>query len=265
MADAFPVIFVIDSSALLDSKTQDWQGFSQIGTCLLPQVVWETMQFLCDRAVEPEQERIAREFSRFYAESGWQTTDIRVSHPALKMPEGSAVSKAAQQAVAVAQCAYGLAEASPDELVVLVANNQPLLQNLSALQINNLCGITLAALLQWSRTQQRPPAVMQQIQAMQKESASAGTAQTPAVLSTLPKAQPAIAGPASATRRPTPSQRPGPIAQVVSGLIALIGFAIVGLVGWRLVHPASFQQFWQKTGLPGLPGGSTSPKSRSAP
>jgi len=160
------IILLFDVNGIIDKTTREWSEYSRVGTCYLPQVVYDEIQFLCDRASEPELERPAREFIRFHPESNWQLTGARATHPSLAPAQGQAQSKKARLNLAVVQCAYGLAQEMTNKLVVLVSNTQPLLQQIQALAVNNLCGITTTALLQWSRTSARPPAVTQQIQAI---------------------------------------------------------------------------------------------------
>ncbi|MDX2096256.1 MAG: PIN domain-containing protein [Leptolyngbyaceae cyanobacterium bins.59] len=266
MSDPFPTSLVLDISALMASKTRDWQEFSRVGTCFLPGPVVDELKFLCDRASDSDQEKVAREFSRFHPTSGWQTTDLSLSHPSIKAPSGSAASKNARLMVSVAECAYGLAESNPEELIVLVSNSHPLLQMVQSTNAENLCGITLTALLQWARTHQKPPAVVQQGRTMQaaimpgsvrSDSGSKPVrAKASPGRSTPPPAPPASPAPASAVRyRPnrSSSSHPGFLSQLISGVIALTLFTVAGLAMWQMVQPASFRQFWKRTGLPALP------------
>ena len=252
-----PVLVVLDLSTLMGSSTREWQDYSRIGSCYLPQVVYEEVEFLSGRAPEPDLEKTAREFLRFFPNSGWQLTNVNSSHPALTPPAGQTLSKQARLTLAVAQCAYGLSIEHSGELVVLVSTVQQLLQRLGGLQSTNLCGITPAALLQWARTGQRSPAVTQQMQAIiqtARSNTSAPTASTPSLPTARGKAP--ITGPASAVRTPAVS-RNSSAARGLSGLIAsllvLLGLAIVGGFAWRIIQPASFNQFWTRLGLPALP------------
>ena len=166
MSSSFPVRLIFDVSAIVAGKTREWQEFSQMGTCILPQAVWSELEFLCDRASEPGTEKIAREFTRFYPESGWQVSSLKASHASLPSAKGEDLSKQARLTLAVAKCVYGVAETYPNDLVILISNQQPLINQVKSLTVPNLCGITVAALLQWSRTQQRPASVTAQMQDM---------------------------------------------------------------------------------------------------
>jgi hypothetical protein len=161
-----PVSLVFDISALSATSPREWLEFSRVGTSYVPQVVYEEMKFLFDRSPDPDLERVARAFTRFYATSGWQITDETGHHPALKVASGQAMTKRGRVSLAVARCAYGLAQNHPSNLVVLVSSDRALLQRLYDIQSSNLCGITGAALLQWCRSGQRPIAVSQKLQQM---------------------------------------------------------------------------------------------------
>lgn len=160
------VLLVLDISALSTATPKEWLEFSRIGTGYLPQVIYEEMKFLFDRSPDPDLERISRAFTRFYPTSGWQITDETASHAALKVASGQAMTKRSRVSLAVARCAYGLALNNPSSLIVLVTADRSLLQRVYDIQVNNLCGVTGPALLQWSRSGQRPIAVSQKLQQM---------------------------------------------------------------------------------------------------
>lgn len=177
MAALPPVSLVLDISALSATSAREWLEFSRVGTSHVPQVVYEEMNFLFDRSPDPDLERVARAFKRFYANSGWQITDETGHHPALRVASGQAMTKRGRVSLAVARCAYGLAQNHSANLVVLVSSDRALLQRLYDIQLPNLCGITGAALLQWCRSGQRPIAVSQKLQQMR----STAQAEAPAV------------------------------------------------------------------------------------
>jgi len=256
------IILLFDVNGILDKTTREWSEYSRVGTCYLPQVVYDEIQFLCDRASEPELERPAREFMRFYPQSHWQLTDAHADIPSLTPAPGQAQSKKARLNLAVVQCAYGLAQEMTDKLVVLVSNTQPLLQQIQALAVNNLCGITTTALLQWSRTSARPPAVQAVI----------GTGSTaPSAVSTPPSAtarprtartQPAArtpalrhtGGPAITRKRTKTKKSSSLLVQLISSSLGLVVLVVAGFFLWRLVQPQSFDRFWQEQIVPLLPG-----------
>jgi len=243
-----PFLIVLDISALLAGNTREWQGFSRIGECFVPKAALEEMEFLCHRAVEPKLEQVAREFARFYPTSGWKAVLSIATHPALKPTEGHALSKKARLALVVAQAAYGVARNHPEGVVVLVANDQALLQRLRSLAMPNLCGIPLAAWLQWTRSLHRPAVVTQQIQAMRSPVGNAVGVHR-STKPTTPSRQAAVAqpSPSYAPRTPSPSWR---LRQKFYNLLTLaIALVVVGSL-WRAVSPVSFAQFWRQLPIP---------------
>ncbi|MEO0408289.1 MAG: PIN domain-containing protein [Cyanobacteria bacterium P01_A01_bin.135] len=179
-----PIVLVLDVSTLTKTDIRDWLGFSRAGTCLVPQTVFEEMRFLYDRSPDADLERVSREFNRFYASSGWQITDASGHHPLLKSSSGRALTRRVRVALAVARCAYGVAQQSSHSLVVLVASDESILQRIEDVRTANLTAITSADLLQWSRSGQRPAEVQKKLQAMRSANLSqsrvaVGVADTP--------------------------------------------------------------------------------------
>jgi hypothetical protein len=270
MAAPHPILVVLDFSALEVGKTREWQEFSRVGECFIPQVVFDEIRYLHDRAPDVSLEQVAREFIRFFPDSGWHMTAISSTHASLKPASGESFSKKSRLSLAVAQAAYGLSRNHPGSLVVLVTTEQSLLQRVQGVEAVNLCGITAAALRQWCRTERQPLAVTQQLRQM------ATTAVVGAGKGT-PVADKASTGTASrATNRatnnvvrttPTPSRSygrssnaPGSIAQLFSTLLMLGALVLAGSTAWYLIQPAGFNQFLQKAGLPTLPNQITPPK-----
>jgi len=255
------ILLLFDTSALLASRTREWQLFSRIGDCYLPRVVLQEISFLRDRASETTTESAVREFERFYPTSGWRQTSSIASHPKLRPAEGHALSNRARVALAVAQTAYGLARNHPDSLVVLVANDQGLTQKVRSLELSNLCGIPLAALMQWLRTQRRPQAVNHQLQTMRLEIGefmmvgSGNRYRSPAATAAVAGTHATTTPPAlRPTRRSPVNQRSrrrsfNPIG-LLSRLITLGILITLGMAVWRVVNPISFNQFWQQLPLP---------------
>ncbi|MBE9184733.1 hypothetical protein IQ270_08385 [Microcoleus sp. LEGE 07076] len=162
-----PVLVTFDADVLMAGRTQVWQEYAKVGTCYIPEVVYDEIDRLTDEAVEPAIEKIAREFMRFFAESGWIATDAQETHRTLE-PSIKNQSKPAMLVVATAQCVYGLAQEHPESLVIFVSNSQPLLKRLASVGAENLCGITGAMLLNWARKGERPPAATQQLQSLMR-------------------------------------------------------------------------------------------------
>ena len=269
-----PILLLFDVSALLARTTREWQEFSQMGACCVPKVILEEIQFLCDRAPEPDQEKKAREFMRFYPQSDWQMTEADADHPLLQPPAEEALSKTARLALAVAQCAYGLSQEEPNKLVIFVTNEYKLLQKIRSLAVLNLCPLPESTFVQWVRTQQRPIAVTQKLQLLTRSSSKTAVSQpltrppnpanaptasrsrttsssTPAARSSPARNHPAH-HPSRPLQRSTFSGR-GVGSQLVSGLIALIFVAIASLIWLRMTQPANFNKLWKQMGLPALP------------
>jgi PIN domain len=279
-------ILVFDSTALLAGNTHDWQNLAHLGECFVPVAVWEEIRSLNDRAPDAETEAKAREFARFYTESGWKRTDALAEHSSLNPVAGHTLSKRARLSLEVLECAYGLARRHPQGLVILVANDQPMLQRLTPLRTHNLCGVPFATLLQWSRTQRKPETVSKHLQLM-RSSAAASAPDQPSQTKLYQSAQTPRSSPSRAGNTQTISTRsssshrtahtnphrlatisPNPprssTAQTtrrvqsyrrstslnVANLIATIASwtipVIVVLVLWRAASPTTFDQFWQQ-------------------
>jgi hypothetical protein len=240
-----PVILVFDISALSAATPSEWREFSRVGSCYVPQVVYEEMKLMFDRSPDPDLERIAKAFNRFYATSGWRITDVNGHHTALKIGSGQALTRRSRVSLAVGRCAYGLAENTPGSLVVLVTKDRPLLQRLYEIPAVNLCGITVDNLLQWSRTGQRPIAVSQKLQQFRaahgiQPVGTTGTSQTyqrtsPTRLTTSPSAK-------LKTRNvSTPDWLP----DLVSLLLAAAGLAVAGYLIWLVINNGNIRQFFE--------------------
>ncbi len=168
-ASVAPILLVIDVSTLSSTSTREWLSFSRVGACYIPQIVYEEMRFLYDRSPDPDLERVARDFNRFYSTSGWQITDAIGHHMILKSATGYALTKRLRVSLSVARCAYALSQKNPRSLVVMVASDRSILQRVYDIQAPNLTGIQSTALLQWSRSGQRPVAITQKLQEMKAD------------------------------------------------------------------------------------------------
>ncbi len=248
-----PYLVVLDITALMAGSLREWQEFSRLGECFVPKVVLEEIQMMCDRASDPNLERLAREFMRFYPDSGWKPTSSIASHPTLKPAEGQNLSKRARLALTIAQSSYGLALNRPEGLVILVANDQGLMQRIKALELPNLCGIPAPVLVQWSRTERKPPAIIHQIQVMRSTVGAVASTpvRSPARVTAAPPT-PVTPQRVTTTRSTKPAFRV-PIAKIFFNLLTLVMVASVGLVAWRFLHPPSFAQFWRQLPLPKQP------------
>lgn len=159
-----PIRLIVDISTLSATTTREWLGFSRGGECYVPHVVYEEMRFLFDRSPDPDLERVAREFNRFYPNSGWKISDVVSYHPGLKASTKQGLTKRTRVALAVARCAYGEAQQNPRQLVVLATSDRSILQRIYDLQVPNLTGVPSAGLLQWTRSGERPVAITQKLQ-----------------------------------------------------------------------------------------------------
>lgn len=245
-----PILLILDVSAIVTTRTREWQEFSRVGTCFLPQAVLEEMRFLFDRAPEPALEEVAREFHRFHSHGNWQATEVSTPHPLLKASSGESLSKKARQSFAVAKCAYGMSQDHIAKLVVLVTNDQPLIQRLQTLEVPNLCAVTAAMLLQWSRTGQRPVVVSQQLQRMRTRVPTASAISTTGIPPS-PKTSPRsnMTRPSGPTRttsiplkpEPVSSSRPSVVVMLIVNLLVLAGLAIAGWFVWRTFFQDALQ------------------------
>nr|WP_290221944.1 PIN domain-containing protein [Trichocoleus desertorum] len=272
MAAPHPILVILDFNALEVGKTREWQEFSRVGECFIPQVVFDEIRYLHDRAPEASLEQTAREFIRFFPDSGWNMTAISATHASLKPASGESFSKKARLSLAVAQAAYGLSRNHPGSLVVLVTTDQSLLQRVQGVEAPNLCGITAAALRQWCRTERQPLAVTQQLRQMATTpvvgagkvgAGNVSTSLNKSATATTPKSRShnvVRMSPNPSQRQPTFSNAPGAIAQLFSTLLMLGALVLAGSTAWYLLQPAGFNQFLQKAGLPTLPNQITPPK-----
>jgi hypothetical protein len=254
MATALPPIeVVLDLSILSATSIREWMGFSRVGSCHIPKVIYEEMRFLHDRAPDPDLERVAREFNRFQRESQWQISDAIAHHPALRSSTGEALTKRHRIGLAVARCAYGLADDNPSHLVVLVVSDRAMLQRIYSMKVSNLCAISGSMMLQWSQTGQRPIPVIQKVQEMRilSNSRTRITAQTvnrsESSGSTYIQASTRIQSNSEPRRRPvvihhpiasTPSWLP----DFISILTALLAMGVAIAVGWYLLSHSAAQQ-----------------------
>lgn len=250
MAALPPFLILLDLSALMASGVRHWQEFSRLGECFIPKAVLEEIQMLCSHAIEPDQARTAREFVRFFPESGWKATTSIAQHAALKPIEGHVLSKKTRLSLAAAQAAYGLARSRPEGLVVVAANDQGLVQRLRMLNTPNLCGMPLTVLVQWSRTARKPPVVANQLHAMRLMVGAVIPAASRT--SIAPPARPKPSQIAQSKER-HPARRSVRPVQIFYNLLTLVIVAIAVLAVWRVVHPTSFNQLWRQFPIVGKP------------
>ncbi|KAM3112827.1 PIN domain-containing protein [Phormidesmis sp. 146-33] len=267
MSELPPIFLLFDLTALLAGQTREWQEFSRVGRCFVPQAVYEEIQALGRVGVDRNQEQTAREFVRFFGESDWQLTGVGATHSSLQPVAGQIYSRRARLALTVAECAYGLSRSSPGRLVALIGNDQPLLQRIQGLSIANLCGIPLSALLIWTRSGRRPPIVAQHLQAMRSTTVTVGIMPSSTRVATATKPTRPARPPSRAVSRVSraeslrairpDSHHPTALYQIVSGLSALVAAILVMGIVWYIVQPKAFNQFMRDRNLPTLPEMST--------
>jgi hypothetical protein len=242
-----PVVLVFDISALSSSTPSEWREFSRVGGCYVPQVVYEEMKLKFDRSPDPDLERIAKAFNRFYAASGWRITDVSGHHAALKVGSGQALTRRSRVSLAVGRCAYGLSESLPGSLVVLVTKDRSLLQRLYEIPVVNLCGITVDNLLQWSRTGQRPIPVSQKLQQFRAAHGMqpTGTNLSQTYQQTSPnriKAQPTSVKSSGLRSASAPDWLP----DLISLLLAAAGLAIAGYLIWLVINNDDIRRLFEE-------------------
>ncbi|MBD1852917.1 PIN domain-containing protein [Leptolyngbya sp. FACHB-711] len=242
MATTPPVILVFDVGALSGSTPTEWREFSRVGSCCVPQVIYEEMKLLFERSPDPDLERIAKSFNRFYATSGWRITDISAPHAAFKVASGQALTRRARLSLAVGRCGYGLAQTYPGSLIVVATKDRLLLQKLYDIPCVNLCGVPVESLLQWSRTGQRPIQVSQRLQQFRvvHDLPPNTTLLNEGYQRTSPKRHSAT----SLTPMRKVSSVPDWFPDLVSLLMAAGGLAVAGYFVWQIVHSPQVQQLF---------------------
>jgi hypothetical protein len=229
-----PVILVFDISALSAASCSEWREFSRVGSCYIPQIIYEEMKLMFDRSPDPDLERIAKDFNRFYASSSWKITEADAHHAALKMGAGQSLTRRARVSLAVGRCAYGLAQTFQTSIVVLVTKDRSLLQRLYEIPEVNLCGITGEALLQWSRSGLRPIAVIQKVQqfrtahGMTRKAAPSHSERHNAVAASADRPKPAAVQAEVAI--------PHWLPDAASMVLAFLGVAIAGWLIWYMLQ-----------------------------
>ena len=242
------IILVFDVNALSAASCSEWREFARVGSCYLPQVVYEEMKMMFDRSPDPDLERIAKDFHRFYATSNWKVTQADAHHAALK-GSGQALTRRARVSLAVGRSAYALSQTFQSSIIVLVTKDRSLLQRLYEIPEVNLCGITGEALLQWSRSGARPIAVIQKIQQFRT-----AHGMTPKASHSAQQAIAAVG--VSKSAKPTLVNQvimPAWLPDAASMMLALVGLAIAGY----LIH-YMVQLLHQKNPVPTAPIAPTS-------
>jgi hypothetical protein len=264
MSQKVNILLTFDLTAILAGRSRDWTLFDQIGPCLITQVVMEEIEFLGKRSPNPEEEKTAREFSRFMDDSNWQISQIVADYPGFNAAGGQDLSKNARLKQAITQSVYGLARENQARLVVLISNQQNLRNDIDGLEINNLCSLPLAQFVQWLRTKQLPLNVSKKMQKMIGEGISTSETKSKKTTST-PQTKIKNSSSSKLSNGQNNYQKikakvvkkSNFLSNLISSILAIIGFSFVGLLLWYLIQPNTFHEFWQKTGLPALPNNSS--------
>jgi hypothetical protein len=248
-----PVHLLFDLGALLVGKTREWQEFSKVGQCFLPQVVHDELLALANTESHP-QKKTAQEFLRFLSGSNWQLTRAIASHPQLQPLPEQHLGKRSRLALSVTESAYGTARGSVGRMVVLVSNDQASLRRIQDLKIPNLTGLPVSAVLIWSRTDRRPAVVVQHMHEMVERSRAFATAQrSNTAVASRPTLTSAPTRTASNLRQPAIATRPSVFPQLLSSVSSVLALAIAVSLVWYLLQPRSFNQFLQQNNLPTFP------------
>lgn len=246
------MILVFDLTTILSGCTRDWVDFSNHAPCYLPEVVLQELNFLTQRAVTPKEEKIAREFSRFFPDSGWEITATMSAHPAISHKEGENLSKQARLSVAIAESVYDLALKKFSEIVIFVSDNGNLKRELNQIQQPNLATISTAQLKQWIRTEEIPSAVQEILTKFPNQNHRQ-------IKNNLPKnnqfkqtnsASLSQKSSSSSTKRR--KSEDSILSILKSTFLAITTLTLTVAVAWYFIAPKSFLQTWQKLGLPPL-------------
>lgn len=278
------VILLFDLSAVLETEPRDWQAFARIGPCWFPQRVYDELRALAQSAIDPAHTFKARAFLQWIeqAKSAQIVTDS-LDHPALKPVAGQTLSYRARLALEISRCAHGVAQAHPENLIVLVTNIPMAFQGLQAVPALNLCVLPVKPVLVWSRTDRKPSLVAQQLLAlrntprsslrgstltvMQPRSRAISSDRAPTQPPSRPPSSPrttpssgrrsssparSTRPPASRSEEPLSSVRPSAATQLLSGAIALVVLLMVIATVWYVLSPQSLNRWLKDHNLPSV-------------
>ncbi len=269
MSEIQPLL-LFDTTAILSTKTMQWQEWSHFGVCVLPLAVFEEVEFLTHRASDPVEETTAREFLRFNMGGEFEISDATALVKGQEERDPS-LSKRARLEQSTAECAYALAKQQSNTVVVLVTNARPLVQRIQELQVANLSAVSVAELLQWIRVQQRPRMVEQSLKRMPGVPVPAisirtdtGAQQKTPARRTVQQRIPAQQSGSSRSRQ----SGAGKIRGTFNAIQILLAFFILGstgMVAWRAVDPEGSEQIWQLLRLPDIPAFDIAPPGAPEP
>ncbi len=217
-------ILIFDQGPITSGNLSYWQAVTKLGTCYVPQVVLDEIRRIAEEAPlgrETPAEAAAKEFLRFWEGGGWQVTRITKSHSDLTPTPGHNLSRKARMSYTVAQCAYGMADANPDAVVILVTEEQALIRRIGAIGLPRLGGTTGIAVREWTKNNQVPSSLEKMF---------------------------ARLGDKTKARRST-----NWLTKIGSGLLGLGLMLAVFSYGWYWLNPRQFEKWRQSLGLPPLP------------
>lgn len=225
MLDTPQIFLLLDLNSFFACKPCEWLEFSRVGRCYVPQVVYEELESWAASRSESMESRIAREFRRFMLESDWELTRCASHTPkgTLISTESRPMTRRARLALDVRNSAEDFARSSIGRLVVVVSNDRALVQQVQALNLENLTGIPVSTLLAWSRSKRQPPIVLQHLRSMQTHSLQ---------LLTAGSSRPGMSRLESPKSSPRPVYQKSWVDRLIPLLIILGGLAI----GWTVVH-----------------------------
>ncbi|WP_330205360.1 PIN domain-containing protein [Cyanobacterium sp. Dongsha4] len=248
------MILVFELTTILSGCTRDWTEFSDKGECYLPEVVLQELNFLTQRAITPKDEKIAREFSRFFPDSGWQITSTMSSHPALSAKDGESISKKARLSIAIAESVYDLALRHSGQIIIFVSNDGNLKRELNQIGQTNLAIISSAQLKQWIRADETPQAVqdvMENLSYHQNNQVSSHNFPKTSKLRGISSSSGKTNNTKNSNSRKVGSED-SIFSIVKSGFLAVATLTITIGVAWYFIAPQSFWKTWEGIGLPPL-------------
>lgn len=224
MTEGKSAIVLLELSAILAGNTRDWTLLNEGGDCCVPEVVLNELDFLTRKGIFDDEEKIAREFMRFFPDSRWQTIYDISPHPLLKEKEGANISKKSRLLLTVAQCVYGLSLNNPNRQIILVTNEGNLKNDVSKINQENIKILTVAQYRKWIREKEMPPST-------QDDSSTDNQNQ-------------------SRLRRRKKRRGNNGIENIRAILLIVTILGVTGLSTWYLIEPKSLQTFINDLGLP---------------
>ncbi|MBD2176566.1 hypothetical protein H6F42_06515 [Pseudanabaena sp. FACHB-1998] len=253
-----PHLLILETSAILQTDIHTWKEIAKLGNCWLPEIVAKEIKNIAEGKAEGN-ESVARQFQNIQSQLNWQITPIVGRHPDLVLKTSQNLSRKAKLNLTIAKSAIGIAKAYPHQRVILIADEILLRDRISQLNCQNLCAIPSAIARQWAKTNKLPPIVQKLVTQEGNDPDNTELAyELNANLNAKSSSPSNLVDRDSQTSSPSSNAKPKFNYRQIA--LSLMKFGITAtfivtvlLVGWRLVQPQQFQQFWKKTGLPPLP------------